>query len=153
MNAVLEASTRAFELMATRSAFSCSVMSMSEMVDKKLSSLISVMERCDTASRTVGVMSGSASMAALMLDVMPNSSTAPSAATPMAWPTLRMVVCTPPDCAASLSLSAKATTLFVCELEMPLPTPTKKKPMYMPMPTPSSEMEEYMSSSDPAITM
>lgn len=91
-------------------------------------------------------------MAALMLDVMPNSSTAPSAAT--RWPghVAAWWSASPARLRRTLSLSAKATTLFVCELESRCHA-HQEKPMYMPMPTPSSEMEEYMSSSDPAITM
>lgn len=92
MKAVLVESTRAVALMAARLSRSASLISMSSIVARKLSSLMSVMERWDTAWRTSGVMVGSAFMAESMLDVMPNSSTAPSAATPMAWPTLRIVV-------------------------------------------------------------
>ena len=123
--------TRAWELMATSSAFSVSDMGMSAMACSNCESPISVRLRSDTAARTAGVMVGLASMAELMFEVMPNSSTAPTAATPMAWPTLRMVVWMPPDCEASRSFTASATMLFVCELTMPAPAPATARPTHM----------------------
>ena len=61
-----------------------------------------------------------------MLDVMPNGTHAPNAATPMAWPTLLLVVCTPPDCAASLSLGAESSYIVRVRAGMPLPRPPRR---------------------------
>ena len=66
-----------------------------------------------------------------MPDVMENRSTVPRTATPIAWPTLRMVVWMPPDWAASRSFSTSATTLFAWELTTPAPVPASRKPTIM----------------------
>ena len=44
------------------------------------------------------------------------------AATPMAWPTLRMVVWMPPDCDASRSFTARATMLLAWAETIPAPS-------------------------------
>ena len=75
-------------------------------------------------------MEASAAARLRTVPVIPKISTAPSNATPRAWPTLRIVLWMPPDCEASRSGSAIATTLLACEETVPAPTPAMKAPRY-----------------------
>ena len=90
------------------------------------------MLRSEMASTVASEMRSSFLAPSMTLLVMPNSSTAPSSAMPMAWPTLRMVVWMPPDWAASRSFTARATTLLAWAETMPAPEPARMQPTTMP---------------------
>ena len=123
------------------------------MVASNWASPMRVMLRSATAARTSGVMVGLSAMALSMFTVMPNRSTAPMAATPMAWPTLRMVVWMPPDWEASRSFTARATMLFVCELTIPAPAPATARPSHMSGDTSDPCSERPMGMKAAAMTM
>ena len=144
---------RASEFNCTSSVRCSSVMGMSAMVCSNCSSPMSEMLRSATAVRTSGVMMGLSAMALSMLAVMPNSRTAPMAATPMAWPTLRMVVWMPPDCGASRSLTARATMLLAWAETMPAPAPATARPTHMSPLTSEPCSEKAMGMKAQAITM